>query len=144
MSHCKCVGKRESLSLNVIETLGDWMLAHGVPEHVRSDNGAEMTAYVSIRPSAGGVQALTMNSPTPGPDSGPRRLPDPHGQAKGETEARPSAGTVRSCSFPVRDGAQLGGTRSRARPADLKINRPPTDRADRLALEPSPNLRNTL
>ena len=29
---------------NVIETLGDCMLEHGVPEHVRSDNGAEMTA----------------------------------------------------------------------------------------------------
>jgi putative transposase len=26
------------------DTLGDCMLTHGVPEHVRSDNGAEMTA----------------------------------------------------------------------------------------------------
>ena len=31
-------------SYHVIETLGDCMLQHGVPEHVRSDNGAEMTA----------------------------------------------------------------------------------------------------
>jgi putative transposase len=31
-------------SHHVIETLGDAMLRHGVPEHVRSDNGAEMRA----------------------------------------------------------------------------------------------------
>src|SRR4029077_8440978 len=31
-------------SFHVIETLGECMLAHGVPDHVRSDNGAEMTA----------------------------------------------------------------------------------------------------
>jgi len=31
-------------SAHVIEVLGDCMLQHGVPEHVRSDNGAEMTA----------------------------------------------------------------------------------------------------
>ena len=31
-------------SSHVIELLGDCMLEHGVPEHVRSDNGAEMTA----------------------------------------------------------------------------------------------------
>jgi hypothetical protein len=31
-------------SAHVIEVLGDCMLAHGVPEHLRSDNGAEMTA----------------------------------------------------------------------------------------------------
>ena len=29
---------------NVIELLGDCMLQHSTPEHVRSDNGAEMTA----------------------------------------------------------------------------------------------------
>ena len=27
-------------SANVIELLGDCMLTHGVPEHIRSDNGA--------------------------------------------------------------------------------------------------------
>jgi len=31
---------------NVIETLADAMLAHGVPQYVRSDNGAEMSAKV--------------------------------------------------------------------------------------------------
>ncbi len=35
---------RRLKSAHVIELLGDCMLAHGVPEHVRSDNGAEMTA----------------------------------------------------------------------------------------------------
>jgi putative transposase len=43
----QCVAIRVARRLNsyhVIETLGDCMLEHGVPEHVRSDNGAEMTA----------------------------------------------------------------------------------------------------
>jgi putative transposase len=35
---------RRRNSMHVIELLGDCMLTHGVPEHVRSDNGAGMTA----------------------------------------------------------------------------------------------------
>lgn len=37
------VGRRLN-SLHVIETLGEAMIEHGTPEHVRSDNGAEMRA----------------------------------------------------------------------------------------------------
>jgi putative transposase len=33
-------------SFGVIETIADVMLERGVPEHIRSDNGAEMTAKV--------------------------------------------------------------------------------------------------
>jgi len=33
-------------SLGVIETLADVMLIRGIPEHISSDNGAEMTAKV--------------------------------------------------------------------------------------------------
>jgi putative transposase len=33
-------------SVNVIETLADVMLLRGVPEHIRSDNGPEMTAKI--------------------------------------------------------------------------------------------------
>lgn len=33
-------------SFGVIETMADVMLARGVPEHIRSDNGAEMTARI--------------------------------------------------------------------------------------------------
>jgi putative transposase len=43
----RCLAIRVARRLNshdVIETLGECMLQHGVPEHVRSDNGAEMTA----------------------------------------------------------------------------------------------------
>jgi putative transposase len=43
----ECLAIRVARRLNshhVIETLGDAMLNHGVPEHVRSDNGAEMRA----------------------------------------------------------------------------------------------------
>jgi putative transposase len=39
----QCLAIRVARRLNsyhVIETLGDCMLEHGVPEHVRSDNGA--------------------------------------------------------------------------------------------------------
>jgi hypothetical protein len=35
-------------SFGVIETMADVMLARGVPEHIRSDNGAEMTAKGSV------------------------------------------------------------------------------------------------
>jgi putative transposase len=43
----QCLAIRVARRLNsahVIELLGECMLEHGVPEHVRSDNGAEMTA----------------------------------------------------------------------------------------------------
>ncbi len=43
----ECLAVRVARRLNshhVIEVLGDAMLTHGVPEHVRSDNGAEMRA----------------------------------------------------------------------------------------------------
>ena len=43
----RCLAIRVARRLNshdVIETLGECMLNYGVPEHVRSDNGAEMTA----------------------------------------------------------------------------------------------------
>jgi putative transposase len=33
-------------SLGVIETLADVMLTRGIPEHIRSDNGAEMTSKI--------------------------------------------------------------------------------------------------
>ena len=33
-------------SFGVIETMADVMLERGVPEHIRSDNGAEMTAKI--------------------------------------------------------------------------------------------------
>ena len=33
-------------SFGVLETMADVMLMRGVPEHIRSDNGAEMTAKV--------------------------------------------------------------------------------------------------
>jgi putative transposase len=33
-------------SFGVIDTMADVMLAKGVPEHIRSDNGAEMTAKI--------------------------------------------------------------------------------------------------
>jgi putative transposase len=43
----ECLATRVARRLNsahAIEVLGDCMLQYGVPEHVRSDNGAEMTA----------------------------------------------------------------------------------------------------
>ena len=33
-------------SFGVIDTMADVMLTKGVPEHIRSDNGAEMTAKI--------------------------------------------------------------------------------------------------
>ena len=43
----ECLAIRVARRLNshdVIERLGECMLQHGAPEHVRSDNGAEMAA----------------------------------------------------------------------------------------------------
>jgi putative transposase len=37
---------RQINSFGVLETMADVMLMRGVPEHIRSDNGAEMTAKV--------------------------------------------------------------------------------------------------
>ncbi len=36
--------ERRLRSLDVIETVADAMLAHGIPEHIRSDNGPELVA----------------------------------------------------------------------------------------------------
>ena len=45
----ECVAIRVARRINsfgVLETMADVMLMRGVPEHIRSDNGAEMTAKV--------------------------------------------------------------------------------------------------
>ena len=39
-------GARRINSFGVLETMANVMLMRGVPEHIRSDNGAEMTAKV--------------------------------------------------------------------------------------------------
>ena len=52
------VGRRLN-SMDVIETLADAMLAHGIPEHARSDNGAEMTANI-VRDWLGRLGAKTL------------------------------------------------------------------------------------
>ena len=46
-------------SLGVIETMADVMLVRGVPEHIRSDNGPEMTAKI-VRHWLGQVGAKTL------------------------------------------------------------------------------------
>ena len=45
--------------LGVLETMADVMIARGVPEHIRSDNGAEMTAKV-VRHWLASVGARTL------------------------------------------------------------------------------------
>ena len=43
----ECLAIRVARRINgmgVIETMADTMIVHGVPEHIRSDNGPEMTA----------------------------------------------------------------------------------------------------
>jgi putative transposase len=46
-------------SLGVLETMADVMIARGVPEHIRSDNGAEMTAKI-VRSWLASVGAKTL------------------------------------------------------------------------------------
>ncbi len=50
---------RSIRSSDVIETLAGLMMARGVPEHIRSDNGPEFTARV-VREWLGGVGAKTL------------------------------------------------------------------------------------
>jgi putative transposase len=45
--------------LGVLETMANIMIARGVPEHIRSDNGAEMTAKV-VRSWLANVGAKTL------------------------------------------------------------------------------------
>jgi putative transposase len=44
--------------LGVIETMADAMMLHGVPEHIRSDNGPDMTA-TPVRNRLAGVDATS-------------------------------------------------------------------------------------
>jgi len=46
-------------SLGVLETMADVMIGRGVPEHIRSDNGAEMTAKI-VRSWLASVGAKTL------------------------------------------------------------------------------------
>jgi putative transposase len=46
-------------SFGVIETMADVMLERGVPEHIRSDNGPEMTAKI-VRSWFAGLGATTL------------------------------------------------------------------------------------
>jgi len=52
-------------SFGVLETMADVMLMRGVPEHIRSDNGAEMTARVvrNWLMQVGAKKTCPLNSP---------------------------------------------------------------------------------
>jgi len=53
-------------SIGVIETMADVMLTRGIPEHIRSDNGAEMTAKVVRKWLAGlGTKTLYIEPGSP-------------------------------------------------------------------------------
>jgi transposase InsO family protein len=58
----ECLAIRVARRINgmgVIETMADAMMVHGVPEHIRSDNGPEMTAKI-VRSWLAGVGAKTL------------------------------------------------------------------------------------
>ncbi len=58
----QCLAIRVARRINnmgVIKTMADAMIAYGVPEHIRSDNGPEMTAKIA-RQWLGGVGAKTL------------------------------------------------------------------------------------
>ncbi|HEV2172396.1 MAG TPA: integrase core domain-containing protein, partial [Nitrospira sp.] len=57
---------RRLRSLDVIETLADAMLVHGIPEHIRSDNGPEFVAKIVREWLAGlGTQPLYIEPGSP-------------------------------------------------------------------------------
>ena len=58
----ECLAIRVARRINgmgVIESMADAMIVHGVPEHIRSDNGPEMTAKI-VRNWLAGVGAKTL------------------------------------------------------------------------------------
>jgi putative transposase len=58
----ECLAIRVARRINgmaVLETMADAMIAHGVPEHIRSDNGPEMTAKI-VRGWLAGVGTQTL------------------------------------------------------------------------------------
>jgi putative transposase len=58
----QCLAIRVARRINgmgVLETMADAMIVHGVPEHIRSDNGPEMTAK-TVRSWLAGVGAKTL------------------------------------------------------------------------------------
>ncbi len=58
----ECLAIRVARRINgmgVIEAMADAMIVHGVPEHIRSDNGAEMTAKI-VRQWLANVGAKTL------------------------------------------------------------------------------------
>jgi transposase InsO family protein len=58
----ECLAIRVARRINgmgVIEAMADAMIVHGVPEHIRSDNGPEMTARI-VRQWLGSVGAKTL------------------------------------------------------------------------------------
>ena len=58
----ECLAIRVARRINgmaVLETVADAMIAHGVPEHIRSDNGPEMTAKI-VRGWLAGVGTQTL------------------------------------------------------------------------------------
>jgi putative transposase len=58
----ECLAIRVARRINgmgVIETMADAMIVHGVPQHIRSDNGPEMTAKI-VRNWLAGVGAKTL------------------------------------------------------------------------------------
>ena len=58
---------RRLSSQDVIETLADVMLVRGIPEHIRSDNGPEMTAKICASGwPASGPRRCTSNQAVPG------------------------------------------------------------------------------
>ncbi len=65
----ECLAIRVARCLNsnhVLEVLGDCMLTRRVPEHVRSDNGAEMTAWrVKLWLQTVGTQPLYIEPDSP-------------------------------------------------------------------------------
>ena len=58
-------------SFGVIDTMADVMLTSGVPEHIRSDNGAEMTAKI-VRSRFAGLGAKTLYIEPGSPELSPK------------------------------------------------------------------------
>lgn len=119
--------RRPFTARDVIEVVGELMLAHGVPENIRSDNGPELTARAlrkwlpgqprqhrlhQARFTLGERLRRVLHLPGPGRIPGPRDLLHPRG-SPGDAGALPDrlqhGAAALGAGLPLASGSDRGG-----------------------------------
>ena len=110
-------------SLGVVEAMADAMLTRGIPEHIRSDNGAEMTAKVVLARLGTALLYIEPDSPW----------------ENGYCESFNQRQTARRMSEPG-DLLQLEGSKGRHRVMEQSIQHDPAALILELSAASTPNI----